>query len=59
MATLQEVQDDFAHFVADVKAKVAELQAKIDAGGAVEAADLDTLKAAIDAADAELNPPPA
>ena len=57
MATLQDVQDDFAKFVADVKAKIDELQAKIDAGIAVEAADLDTLKTAIDAADAALNPP--
>lgn len=59
MATLQDVQDDFAKFVADVKAKVDALQAKIDAGAAVESADLDTLKTAIDAADASLNPPPA
>ena len=56
MSTLAEVQADFAKFVADVKAKVDGLQAKIDAGGAVEAADLDQLKAAIDDADAALNP---
>lgn len=61
MATLTEVTDDFAKFVADVKAKVDALQAKVDAGAALESADLDTLKAAVDAADAELNPsqPPA
>ena len=57
MATLADVQADFAKFVADVKAKVDALQAKIDAGAAIESADLDTLKTAIDAADANLNPP--
>lgn len=56
MATLQEVQDDFAKFVADVKTKVDALKAQVDAGTAIESADLDTLKAAIDSADAELNP---
>jgi len=59
MATLQDVKDDFAKFVADVKAKVDALKAQVDAGQAIESADLDTLKSAIDAADADLNPPPA
>jgi len=58
LATITEVTDDFTKFVADVKTKVDALQAKIDAGGAVEAADLSTLKTAIDAADAGLNPAP-
>ena len=57
MATLKDVQDDFAKFVADVKAKVDALKAQVDGGAAIESADLDTLKTAIDAADAELNPP--
>ena len=56
MASLKEVQDDFAKFVADVKAKVDALKAQADAGAAIESADLDTLKSAIDAADADLNP---
>jgi len=57
MATLKDVTDDFAKFVADVKAKVDALKAQVDAGQAIESADLDTLKSAIDAADADLNPP--
>jgi len=56
VASLKEVQDDFAKFVADVKAKVDALKAQADAGAAIESADLDTLKSAIDAADADLNP---
>ena len=58
MATLAETQASFAKFVADVKTKLDALQAKIEAGGAVESADLDQLKTAIDAADASLNPAP-
>lgn len=57
MASVDEVKASFAKFVADVKAKLDALQAKIDAGGAVEAADLDGLKTIIDDADAGLNPP--
>ncbi len=56
MSTLKDVQDSFAKFVADIKAEVDALQAKIDAGSAVESADLDTLKAQIDAADAAVPP---
>lgn len=59
MASIDEVKADFAKFVADVKAKIDGLQAKIDAGGAVESADLDQLKTTIDEADAALNPTPA
>jgi hypothetical protein len=58
MATVQEVEDSLAKLVADVKAEIAALQAKIDAGSAIEAADLDGIKNAIDLADASLNPPP-
>lgn len=64
MATIQEVTDDFAHYKADVSAKlqgfsaqIADLQAQVGAGKTLEASDLDTIKTAIDAADAELNPP--
>lgn len=56
MASVDEVKASFAKFVADVKAKLDALQAKLDAGSAVEAADLDGLKTVIDDADAALNP---
>ncbi len=56
MSTLADVQASFAKFVADIKAEVDALQAKIDAGNSVESADLDTLKAQIDAADAAVPP---
>lgn len=57
MASVDEVKASFAKFVADVKAKLDALQAKLDAGSAVEATDLDGLKTVIDDADAALNPP--
>lgn len=59
MASVDEVKASFAKFVADVKAKLDALQAKLDAGSAVEASDLDQLKTVIDDADTALNPPPA
>jgi flagellar hook-associated protein FlgK len=56
MATLQEVQDAVAAEAAEVTAKVNELTAEIQrlndliaAGGAVTAADLDALKASVEA----------
>lgn len=56
MATKQEVSDAIAAEKAQVQAalsaqdaKIAELQARLDAGGAVTAADLDELKAAVEA----------
>ena len=56
MATLQEVKDAVASEAAEVTAKVNELLAEIQrlndllaAGGAVTAADLDQLKADIEA----------
>ena len=57
MATVDEVKASFAKFVGDVKTKLDALQAKVDAGSAVESADLDGIKAAVDEADAALNPP--
>ncbi len=56
MANIAEVKASFDKFVADIKAEVDALQAKIDAGSSVESADLDALKAQIDAADAAIPP---
>lgn len=56
MASIQDVLDSFNRFKADIAAEVDALKAKLDAGGAVESADLDKIKAAIDSADAEIPP---
>jgi multidrug resistance efflux pump len=65
MATLSDVEAALAHYQSDVtaalgalKSSVDDLTAKLAAGNAVEAADLDKLKADIDAADAGLKPAP-
>lgn len=64
MATISEVQADFKNYQSDVtsalqalSSQVADLQAQVASGGTVEASDLDSLKASIDAADATLKPP--
>lgn len=56
MSTKQEVMDAVAAEKAEVKAaldaqdaKIAEIQAKLDAGTAVTSADLDEIKAAVEA----------
>lgn len=56
MATLDEVTASFSKLLADIKTEIDALKAKIDQGGAVEAADLDKIKNAIDAADAAIPP---
>lgn len=56
MASIQDVLDAFNKFKSDIAAEVDALKAKLDAGGAVESADLDKIKAAIDSADAEIPP---
>lgn len=68
MATKQEVLDSISGLGTDLDADFAEISAKIDAlqqaGGTVEASDLDDIKAAVDAARAKaistlggINPP--
>jgi predicted XRE-type DNA-binding protein len=66
MASIDEVIADFQHYQSDVaaalgalKSSVDDLTAKLAAGNAVESADLDKLKADIDAADAGLHSPAA